>query len=62
MGPRLGEYLAVRRAVGYRLEDVERHLVRFVSHLDEKDITAVTVAVAVEWAAATPRAATGPTG
>ena len=54
----LGDYLAVRRAFGYRLQDVERHLVRFVSHLDANGIDTVTVAVAVGWATSTATAST----
>ena len=54
----LGDYLAVRRAFGYCLQDVERHLVRFVSHLDANGIDTVTVAVAVGWATSTATAST----
>lgn len=55
----LGDYLAVRRAVGYRLDDDGRQLARFVAHLDASDITVVTVATAVDWAAATPNGGSG---
>jgi len=55
----LGDYLAVRRAVGYRLDDDGRQLARFVADLDARGIDTVTVAIAVEWAAATPNGGNG---
>lgn len=55
----LGDYLAVRRAVGYRLDDDGRLLARFVAHLDAREIDTLTVRVAVEWAAATPNGGNG---
>lgn len=50
----LEDYVAVRRAVGYKLVDTERQLMAFVAHLDANDVSIVTVASAVEWAADTP--------
>jgi integrase/recombinase XerD len=55
----LADYLAVRRAVGYQLTEDGRQLARFVAHLDANRIDTVTVAVALEWAAATPRGGMG---
>ncbi len=59
LGVALADYLAVRRAVGYRLEEAGRLLARFVAHLDANGIDTVTVAVAIEWAAATARGGMG---
>jgi integrase len=59
LGSALADYLAVRRAVGYRLDDDGRLLARFVAHLDAIGIETVTVAVALEWACATPRGGAG---
>lgn len=50
----LAEYLAVRRALGYSLVEDGRQLAAFVAHLDACGIDTVTVAVAVDWASATP--------
>jgi integrase/recombinase XerD len=55
----LADYLAVRRAVGYRLEADGRQLAAFVAHLDAGGIDTVTVTTAVEWAAATPQGGNG---
>ncbi len=59
LGVALADYLAVRRAVGYRLEEAGRLLARFVAHLDADGIDTVTVAVAARWAATTPRGGNG---
>ncbi len=59
LGTALGDYLAVRRAVGYRLDDDGRVLARFVADLDAQRIDTITVGVAVEWAAATPNGGNG---
>ena len=55
----LADYLAVRRALGYKLVEDGRQLAAFVAHLDARGIDTVTVAVAVEWASATPRGGGG---
>jgi integrase/recombinase XerD len=55
----LADYLAVRRAVGYRLEADGRQLAAFVAHLDARGIDTVTVTAALEWAAATPQGGNG---
>ena len=46
----LTEYLAVRRALGYRLDRTEKLLVQFLDHLDTTGADQITVARAVEWA------------
>lgn len=46
----LTDYLALRRALGYKLEDAGRVLPRFVAHLDAHGTETVTVADAVAWA------------
>jgi integrase len=59
LGSALTDYLAVRRALGYTLDETGRQLAVFVGHLDTKGIDTLTVAVAVEWATATPRGGNG---
>jgi len=46
----LAEYLAVRRALGYKLEGTERLLRRFLDHLDAMGADQITVEHAVTWA------------
>lgn len=46
----MGDYLGVRRALGYKLEDVGRTLGGFVAHLDALGAESVTVAMALAWA------------
>jgi integrase/recombinase XerD len=55
----LVDYLAVRRAVGYKLTADAKVLARFVANLDSRAIDTVTVAAAVEWATGTPRGGSG---
>jgi integrase len=43
-------YLAVRRALGYKLERAEKLLAQFLSWLDERDQIVITTALALEWA------------
>jgi hypothetical protein len=45
----LGEYLAVRRALGYRLERTEKLLHKFLDHLDAMGADRITVERAVAW-------------
>jgi site-specific recombinase XerD len=47
----LQEYLSLRRAVGYKLEDEGRVLPQFVSFLEERGATYITSELAVRWAA-----------
>jgi len=44
------EYLRVRQLLGYKLADTARLLPRFVSYLDAKGATILSVALALEWA------------
>lgn len=46
----VGDYLVVRRALGYKLERAEKLLAQFVVYCDALDVTVVTVEVAVAWA------------
>lgn len=55
LGSALADYLGVRRALGYKLEETGRVLHRFVAHLDAHGVEVVTVAVALAWATETGR-------
>lgn len=46
----LVEYLAVRRALGYRLQRAEKLLGQFLDHLDAAGADQITVERALEWA------------
>lgn len=46
----VGEYLALRRSVGFKLHGAASLLRDFVNHLDEEGATTVTVALALSWA------------
>jgi integrase/recombinase XerD len=46
----LTEYLAVRRALGYRLERTEQLLCQFLDYLDAAGTERITVEHALEWA------------
>jgi integrase/recombinase XerD len=46
----LAGYLALRRALGYRLARPEKLLNQFLDHLDRAGTSRVTVAVALDWA------------
>ena len=52
LGERADEYLAVRRAVGFKLVQAERLLGSFVSFADAERATTVTVHLALRWATA----------
>lgn len=43
-------YLALRRAVGFKLIEAERMLASFVAHLESRGISTITVELALEWA------------
>lgn len=47
---RLTDYLALRRALGYRLVDHGRQLASFVDYLDDRGEPTVTVTAALAWA------------
>ena len=46
----LADYLALRRALGYRLARPEKLLSQFLDHLDTIGETTITVAAALDWA------------
>lgn len=46
----IAEYLAARRALGFKLAHSERFLQQFVAHLDRTGLETITVDVAVAWA------------
>jgi len=47
------EYLAMRRALGYRLRTAGRVLLQFVAFLDAQGATHITIPLALQWAHAT---------
>ena len=49
----LDRYLALRRALGYKLDGHGRHLASFVAYLDELDQQTLTVHAALSWASKT---------
>jgi len=51
---RLDEYLALRRALGHRLERAGRLLAQFLAFLDERGARTITAELALEWAAPPP--------
>ena len=46
----MAEYLAVRRALGYKLEQTERFLGQFLDYLDAIGVDRITVEHALTWA------------
>jgi integrase/recombinase XerD len=52
---RAGEYLAMRRALGFRLTTQGRHLMSFVRFCEERGADRVTADLALEWATRTTR-------
>ncbi|MEA3482498.1 MAG: tyrosine-type recombinase/integrase [Pseudomonadota bacterium] len=46
----LKDYLAIRRALDYELEETERLLIHFIHFLAEKNEKHITIALALEWA------------
>jgi integrase/recombinase XerD len=50
LGARAGEYLAMRRALGFKLTTQGRHLMSFVRFCEERSADHVTADLAVEWA------------
>lgn len=46
----LGDYLAMRRALGYRLVRPEKLLTQFLDHLEHTGISVITVEAALAWA------------
>jgi hypothetical protein len=54
---RLAGYLAVRRALGYRLARAEKLLGQFIAWLNGRDETTITTASALAWATLPPATA-----
>jgi integrase/recombinase XerD len=52
---RAGEYLAMRRALGFKLTTQGRHLMSFVVFCEERGADRVTADLAIEWATRTSR-------
>jgi integrase/recombinase XerD len=50
------QYLALRRALGFKLVDTERLLMQFITHLEQAGATRITTDVAVAWARQSVRA------
>jgi hypothetical protein len=50
LGAALGDYLRIRRALGYKLERAEKLLGQFVDYCDQVAVTRITTEVAVAWA------------
>ena len=46
----LADYLALRRALGYRLARPEKLLGQFLDHLEQADAATITIAAALDWA------------
>ena len=56
---RLDDYLAIRRAVGFRLERSELLLTDFVAYLESEGLDTITVDAALAWAAIPPNRVSG---
>ncbi|MGH3125306.1 MAG: hypothetical protein ACRDND_30360, partial [Streptosporangiaceae bacterium] len=52
---RAEEYLAMRRALGFKLESHGPRLMSFVRFCEDRGATTVTTDLAVEWATSTAR-------
>jgi integrase len=50
------QYLALRRALGFKLVDTERLLMQFITHLEQTGATRITTDAAVVWARKSVRA------
>ena len=52
----VADYLAVRRALGFKLNEAERLLHQFLDYLDEQGATTITIETALAWATAPEKA------
>ncbi|CAN5485069.1 hypothetical protein BH23ACT6_BH23ACT6_26690 [soil metagenome] len=52
----VADYLAVRRALGFKLIEAERLLHQFLDYLDEHEATTITIETALAWATAPEKA------
>ena len=48
------DYLALRRAIGFKLRANEDALAEFMDYLDDRGVTTITTAIALEWAVSKP--------
>ena len=56
----LADYLAVRRALGFKLDRAERLLGQFTGHLEERQAAVITTEHALAWATSPGRGAVVP--
>jgi len=54
LGEHLAGYLAVRRALGYKLARAEKLLAQFLTWLDERKLSVITTELALKWATLPP--------
>lgn len=52
---RAEDYLAMRRALGFKLTTFGHKLFGFIDYLEDHDLNVITVEAALDWATATPR-------
>ncbi len=57
LGLALDSYLAVRRALGFKLDRHEHELRKFVSYMQQRQVSIVTTALALDWATQSSNAA-----
>jgi integrase/recombinase XerD len=57
MTTRAGDYLAMRRSLGYKLRGESRMLAAFAARLDEEGQATITISAALAWATESPDAA-----
>jgi integrase len=50
LGEAVNEYLALRHSLGYKLEAHGRLLPQFAEFLEQRDVTVITTALALQWA------------
>src|ERR1019366_7646163 len=55
-----GQYLAMRRALGFKLTTQGRHLMSFVSYYEARHAEHITTALALAWATQTSRGSSDP--
>jgi integrase/recombinase XerD len=48
------DYLTLRRGLGFKLRETEYSLTEFVNFIDQRGVTRVTTAIALEWATSKP--------
>ena len=53
----MADYLAIRRALGFRLDRAEKLISQFIAYLEERQATVITIGHAVAWATAPAGAA-----